>query len=108
MASSAFSSRIATNSACNDSIVRCIGMIVASNLSRSGFKAASILAAVKFAKSVGLAATGNELYATGCGAGVCTAEGARMGTTAGVLEAVDAATALSALTLFGIAFVFGC
>ena len=34
--SSGFSSRIDMNSACKDSIVRCIGMIVASNCSRNG------------------------------------------------------------------------
>ena len=97
---------IATNSACNDSIVRCIGMIVASNLSRSGLRAASILAAIEFAKSVGLTTTGKELCTTGCATDAGPAGGARMGTTTGELEIVDAATAPSALTRFGIASVF--
>ena len=72
----------------------------------SGLKAAPILAAIRFAKSMGLAATCKKLCAIRCDTDACTAGSARMGATAGVLETVDAATAPSAQTRFGIASVF--
>ena len=73
------SSRIATNSACNDSSVRCIGPIVASNFSRKGVRAASIVAAIMLAKSIGDNCVASaELCATGWIASFGASAGARV------------------------------
>ena len=94
--SSDFSSRIDMNSACKDSIVRCIGMIVASNFSRNGRNAASIAAVIICDKSAALACEATGGSETGFG--ICT--GALWTTPAADVRHAWAATTTPSRTSF--------